>query len=95
MATLQSLVLSKVLSEGMANKYQSSGLKFEHLSLAYAKNETEELRNMLSKKFWSDKTKKIINALREHIRKSNLFVLQSFELSFMCSYRGRFLLSWT
>ena len=76
----------------MANKYSSSGLNVEHLSLEYAKNETEGLRSTLSEKFPGavsvTKSKRIINALRERFKKSNLFVLLSFELSFMCSYRG-------
>ena len=97
MATLQSLVLSKVLSVEIANKYPSSRLKFEYLSLAYAKNKTEGLRSMLSEKFRGvvrvTKSKKIINALREHFKKTNLVVLLSFDLSFMCSYHGLWL-SW-
>ena len=96
MATLQSLVPSKVLSAEMANKYLSLGLKFDRFNLAYVKNDTEGLRSMLLEKFRGvvrvTKSKKIINALREHFKKSNLFVLLSLESSFMCSYHGLWLL---
>ena len=50
-ATLHSLVLSKVLSEGMTKNIPFSKLKFEHLRLAYAKNKNERLTSMLSEKF--------------------------------------------
>ena len=76
MATLHSLLLSKVLSEGMAKK-TSSGLNFEQLSLAYARSETERFtsmqaseRNLGNRK--SEKiSKKVINALSEYFQKVN------------------------
>ena len=50
-ATLHSLVLSKVLSEGITKNIPFSELKFEHLRLAYARNETEQFTSVLSEKF--------------------------------------------
>ena len=89
-------LISKVLSKETAYKYPSSGLKFELLSLAYAKNETELLRSMLSEKFRElvrvTKTKGLWMRWVNIPKKSNLIVLLSFELSFMCSYCGPSLL---
>ena len=48
LATLQFLVMGKFLSEGIANKLASSGLRYEHLKLAYDRDEAEGLKRMLS-----------------------------------------------
>ena len=73
-ATLHRLVLSKVLSKGMAKKILFPGLKFENFRLAYARNETEGLTGMLSEKSWKifrvTKSKRFLkNPLSEYFKK--------------------------
>lgn len=49
--TLQPLIQEKALSTGMADKAASSGLSFHHLELAFQRNGTDGLLNILKEKF--------------------------------------------
>ena len=68
LATLQFLVMGKFLSEGIANKLASSGLRYEHLKLVYDRDEAEGAQAHVIGTVRVTKTKKIIDRLKDYFK---------------------------
>ena len=72
LATLQHLVIWRVISKGMNEKIAKSGLCYRHLRLAYERNGEDGIQALFSERFNGivriTKSKKIISSVAQHFK---------------------------
>ena len=73
--TFHSLIVSKVISKGLAEKAASSGLSYRHLQIAFKRQGESGLKSLLGEKFNGkvrvSKSVRVISSILEYMKTEN------------------------